>query len=121
MARKIAILGAGSWGTALALLAARNGCHTLLWGHQSDHIAALARDRQNKQYLPDIVFPENLAVTADLADVAAFSNLLLASVPSHAFKDTLLHLKPYLSSDIKIAWATKGFNPDDGCLLHEIV
>ncbi len=121
MALKIAILGAGSWGTALALLAARNGCQTLLWGHQSDHIAALARDRQNKQYLPDIVFPENLAVTADLAEVAAFSNLLLASVPSHAFKDTLLQLKPYLSADIKIAWATKGFNPDDGCLLHEIV
>jgi glycerol-3-phosphate dehydrogenase (NAD(P)+) len=121
MARKIAILGAGSWGTALALLAARNGCQTLLWGHQSDHIAALARDRQNEQYLPGIVFPENLAVTSDLADIAAFSNLVLVSVPSHAFKDTLLQLKPYLSADIKIAWATKGFNPDDGCLLHEIV
>jgi len=121
MVRKIAILGAGSWGTALALQAARNGCQTLLWGHRPDHIATLARDRQNSQYLPGIAFPENLSVTADLAEVAAFSNLILVSVPSHAFKDTLLQLKPYSSAAIKIALATKGFNSDDGSLLHKIV
>lgn len=121
MVRKIAILGAGSWGTALALLAARNGCQTLLWGHRPDHVSALARDRQNTQYLPGIIFPDNLAVTADLAEIAAFSNLILVSVPSHAFKDTLLQLKPYASADIRIALATKGFNSDDGSLLHKIV
>ena len=119
--KKIAILGAGSWGTALAILAARNGCQTLLWGHSPAHIAALAQERQNKRYLPGHAFPDNLAVTADLATVAAFSNLILVCVPSHAFKNTLIRLKPYLSSDIKIAWASKGFNPDDGSLLHEIV
>ncbi len=119
--KKIAILGAGSWGTALAILAARNGCQTLLWGHSPAHIAALAQERQNKRYLPGHAFPDNLAVTADLATVAAFGNLILVCVPSHAFKNTLIRLKPYLSSDIKIAWASKGFNPDDGSLLHEIV
>lgn len=119
--KKIAILGAGSWGTALAILAARNGCQTLLWGHNPDHIAALAQDRQNKRYLPEYLFSEHLAVTADLAEVAAFSNLILVCVPSHAFKNTLIKLKPYSSNEIKIAWASKGFNPDDGSLLHEIV
>ena len=119
--KKITILGAGSWGTALALLAARNGCQTLLWGHNPDHIAALAQDRQNKRYLPDHPFPVNLTVTANLAEVVAFSHLLLVCVPSHAFKKTLIKLKPYVSSEIKIAWASKGFNPDDGSLLHEIV
>ena len=119
--KRIAILGAGSWGTALALLAARNGCQTLLWGHNPDHIAALAQDRQNKRYLPDHPFPANLAVTANLAEVAAFSHLLLVCVPSHAFKKTLIELKPYVSNEIKIAWASKGFNPDDGSLFHEIV
>lgn len=121
MNRKIGILGAGSWGTALAILAARNGYRTLLWGRNSDHIASLARDRQNKRYLPDLSFPENLIVTSDLSDVAEFSNLVLISVPSHAFKETLIKLKPSLSGEVKIAWATKGFNPDDGSLLHEIV
>ncbi|MGZ8185565.1 MAG: NAD(P)H-dependent glycerol-3-phosphate dehydrogenase [Methylobacter sp.] len=121
MNRKIGIMGAGSWGTALAILAARNGCRTLLWGRNPDHMAALARDRQNKRYLPDMSFPDNLSVTSELSDVAEFSNLVLVSVPSHAFKETLIKLKPFLPGEIKIAWATKGFNPDDGCLLHEIV
>ena len=119
--KKIAILGAGSWGTALALLAARNGCQTLLWGHNPEHIVALSQDRQNKRYLPDHPFPVNLTVTANLAEVVAFSHLLLVCVPSHAFKKTLIELKPYVSNEIKIAWASKGFNPDDGSLLHEIV
>ena len=119
--KKIAILGAGSWGTSLAILAARNGCQTLLWGHNPDHMAVLEKDRQNKRYLPEQPFPVNLAVTSDLAEVAAYSNLILVCVPSHAFKNTLIKLKPYLSEEVKIAWATKGFNPDDGSLLHEIV
>lgn len=117
----IAILGAGSWGTALALLAARNGCQTLLWGHNPDHVAALAHDRQNRRYLPGHTFPERLRVTASLAEVAAFSDLILVSVPSHAFKTTLTQLKPHFAHTPKIAWASKGFNPDDGCLLHQIV
>ena len=121
MNKQIAILGAGSWGTALAILAARNGCRTLLWGHNPEHITALAQQRQNKRYLPGHDFPANLAVTADLAEVAAFNELILVCVPSHAFKNTLIQLKPYLSAEIKIAWASKGFNPDDGSLLHEIV
>ena len=121
MNKKIAILGAGSWGTALAILAARNGCQTLLWGHNPEHIAALAQDRQNKRYLPDHPFPAQLAVTPNLAEVAAFSDLILVCVPSHAFKNTLIKLKPYLPDGIQIAWASKGFNPDDGSLLHEIV
>ena len=121
MNKRIAILGAGSWGTALAILAARNGCRTLLWGHNPAHMEALAQERQNKRYLPGHAFPANIAVTADLSEVAAFGNLILVCVPSHAFKNTLIQLKPYISNEIKIAWASKGFNPDDGSLLHEIV
>ncbi len=119
--KKIAILGAGSWGTALAILAARNGCQTLLWGHNPEHMLALATDRQNIRYLPNLPFPDNLQITSALSDVATFSNLILICVPSHAFKKTLISLKHYSSSNIQIAWASKGFNPDDGCLLHEIV
>ena len=54
---KIAILGAGSWGTALALLAARNGCQTLLWGHNKEQIAMIALLRKNQRYLPNHTFP----------------------------------------------------------------
>ncbi len=93
----------------------------MLWGHNANHIEALRQGRQNKRYLPEQFFLESLSVTADLSEAGAFSDLILVCVPSHAFKDTLLKLKPYLSQKTKIAWATKGFNPANGELLHEIV
>ena len=117
----ISVLGAGSWGSALAILAARNGCQTLLWGHNPGQIALLEQDNENARYLPGFPFPEQLSVTADLAEAAAFSDILLIAVPSHAFQQTLIQLKPYLPPDIRIAWATKGFNPDDGLLLDHTV
>jgi glycerol-3-phosphate dehydrogenase (NAD(P)+) len=119
--RSISVLGAGSWGTALAILAARNNSQTLLWGHNPAHIASLKTAKQNQRYLPEVIFPKSLQLTSEIAEVAAFSNLLLIAVPSHAFKDTLINLRPHLPSDIKIAWATKGFNTDDGFLLHQTV
>lgn len=119
--RRIGILGAGSWGTALAIQAARTGCDVLLWGHHPDHIGALSADRENKHYLPGAAFPANLAVTADLREVCRFTDLLLIAVPSHAFKTTLERLKSFAPDTLQIAWATKGFNPDDGSLLHELV
>lgn len=117
----ISVFGAGSWGTALAILAARNGCRTLLWGHNPEHIQMLQKDRQNQQYLPGLIFPDALQVTANLQQAATFSSLLLLAVPSHAFRETLLKIKPYLSSTTEIAWATKGFNPEDGALLDQVV
>lgn len=119
--KKIAILGAGSWGTSLAILAARNGSRTLLWGHNPEHVAVLTNERQNPHYLPGFSFPENLKVTASLTDIADLRAPILVCVPSHAFKATLIQLKSHLTDNVKIAWATKGFNIDDGCLLHEIV
>jgi glycerol-3-phosphate dehydrogenase (NAD(P)+) len=119
--KKIAILGAGSWGTALAILAARNGCQVLLWGHNPQHIDSLRLHRQNQRYLPGLTFPDTLTVTADLSAIAKFSDLVLVCVPSQVFKKTLCDLKPYCSDNIAVAWATKGFNPDDGALLHEVV
>ncbi|MGR8933362.1 MAG: NAD(P)H-dependent glycerol-3-phosphate dehydrogenase [Gammaproteobacteria bacterium] len=118
MGRSISVLGAGSWGTALAILAARNGCRTLLWGHNADHMAALQRQRRNGRYLPDVAFPEELQVSGDLAEAAAHSDFLLVTVPSHAFQQTLFALRPHLSPHARLAWATKGFNPHDGDLLH---
>lgn len=122
MSQKLTLLGAGSWGTALAILAARNGCQVLLWGHNEEHITALAKERKNQRYLPDTAFPDQIAVTSNLKQAAEFSDLILMAVPSQAFKSTLVDLKPHASSkDLKIAWATKGFNPEDGCLLHQVV
>ena len=120
MATTVSVLGAGSWGTALALLLARNGHATTLWGHDPRHMAALAQERRNQRYLPGAPFPDTLAVTADLAPAAAASVLLLA-VPSHAFRGVLERLRPALPATARIAWATKGLESRSGKLLHEVV
>lgn len=121
MKSSISVFGAGSWGTALAILAARNGCQTLMWGHDQHHLQTLIQTRTNQRYLPDFIFPANLQVTDDLQQAATFSNVILITVPSHAFRETLLKLKPYITPNSRILWATKGFNPEDGALLDQVV
>ncbi|OQW73349.1 MAG: glycerol-3-phosphate dehydrogenase [Proteobacteria bacterium ST_bin11] len=120
MPSSISILGAGSWGTALAVQAARNGCDTLLWGHNPNHIAALKQTGENCRYLPGVQFPKNLQFTDKIGEAVAFSPVLLISVPSHAFRDTLAQIRPMLSESSRIAWATKGFDCQDGALLSEV-
>ena len=113
----IAVLGAGSWGTALGVLLARNGFTTLLWGHDAARMAALKHERQNAVHLPDISFPPNLHVRAELAELAGGATRFLVAVPSHAFRATLAALKPLLASGATVAWATKGLEPGTGKLL----
>lgn len=120
MPPSISVLGAGSWGTALAILAARNGCQTTLWGHNPEHIASLRLQRVNQRYLPGIALPENLRLTDDLRQAVEVSEQLLISVPSHAFKPTLLKLQPLLDGGAKVAWATKGFDQERGDLLSVV-
>lgn len=117
----ISVYGAGSWGTALALQLARNGLDVLLWDISPIHVAALAQERCNNRYLAGIPFPENLKVSADLEELAAFSAHHLVVVPSHGFRELLWRLAPLLSSQDAICWATKGLELDTGKLLHEVL
>lgn len=121
MSTAISVLGAGSWGTALALLLARNGYPVILWGHHPEHMHRLEAERRNQRYLPNARFPANLSVTADLEQAVRARSLVLIAVPSHAFRDLLLAMAPHLSADAGIAWATKGLEINTGRLLHEVV
>ena len=112
----IAVLGAGSWGTALALLLAGNGYPVRLWGHDADHMAQLQADGENKAFLPGVAFPDTLNAHRDLAETVDGCGQCLLVVPSHAFRDVLKRCKTHLHGQ-PLAWATKGL--DDGRLLHE--
>lgn len=101
-------------------MAAKNNCEIKLWGHECEHIANLAETRINHRFLPGFQLPPQISVTADLAEAVEFSDLLLLAVPSHAFKQTLQAIAG-LTGTPKIAWATKGFEPSDGALLHQVV
>ncbi len=121
MAQKpIAVLGAGSWGTALALVLSRQGHETRMWSNEPDHIAEMRRDGMNSRFLPDFPFPKPLSVYEDLDACLQGVTDILIVVPSFAFHEVIQRVKSYLNSANRIAWGTKGLS-DDGRLLHDVV
>ncbi|MGB5245517.1 MAG: NAD(P)H-dependent glycerol-3-phosphate dehydrogenase [Woeseia sp.] len=117
----IAVVGAGSWGTALALQLARRGNNVRLWGRDRKQLSAMAKDGENKRYLPGAAFPDTLRPVAELHECLQDAKIVLISVPSHGLRDTLKQLKPLLSSAVHVCWATKGFELTTGKLPHQVV
>ena len=116
----VTVLGAGSYGTALAICLARNNTPTVLWGRDARQLSVMADSRQNERYLPGAPFPEALSIESDLATAIAQSRDILVVVPSHAFKGMLEQLAPLLHDSQRIVWATKGLEPGSGRLLKEV-
>lgn len=114
------VIGAGSYGTALAITLARNGHTVVLWGHNPTQIQTLQQDRCNQAFLPDVPFPDTLLLEADLARALAASRDVLVVVPSHVFGDVLRQLKSHLRPDARIVWATKGLEAETGRLLQDV-
>ncbi|CUU22326.1 glycerol-3-phosphate dehydrogenase (NAD+) [Duffyella gerundensis] len=114
------VIGAGSYGTALAITLARNGHDVLLWGHNPQHLAQLEAERCNSAFLPDVTFPDTLRLEPELARAVAATRDLLVVVPSHVFGDVLQQIKPHLRSDSRLVWATKGLEKETGRLLQDV-
>ncbi len=118
-APKLAILGAGSWGTALAIqLAQRHP--VVLWGHQTATIQAYQAASENTRYLPGITFPPALQLTADLAEAVQHATEVMLVVPSHAFAATCDLVARQVPDLPAISWATKGLEPEHNQLLSEV-
>jgi len=116
----VVVLGAGSWGTALAILLARNGHPVYLWAHNPQHVAAMVEDRCNRRYLPDTLFPDSLIVIDDFCTILPQVRDVLVAVPSHAFRQCLLAIAPHLAASARVAWATKGLEEGTHKLLHVV-
>lgn len=117
--QRFAVLGAGSWGTALALVLARNGHSVALWGHDPAAMATMAERRHNPRYLPDIALPSQITPHADLKAAVADAQAVLVVVPSSAFAACLQQLAAVMPAQIPLIWATKGLDARHGGLLHE--
>lgn len=117
---RVAVLGAGSWGTALAALIARHGHPAVLWGRDAAVAAAITAAHENPRYLAGVALPGSLEATTDLATALTGADLVLVVVPSHAFAETLRALAPHRPAHAGVAWATKGFEPGSGRFLHEV-
>ncbi len=114
------MIGAGSWGTALALQFARSGREVRLWGRDSAQVETMARARMNTRYLPGAGFPDNVLALSDLGACLDSVRDVLVSVPSHALRETLTAIKAFLADDARVCWASKGFELETGKLPHQV-
>ena len=115
-----AILGAGSWGTALAILWGKSGKEILLWGHNSERVTRLRESRQNADYLPGIPLPDSVTVTADLTDCAQ-ADLIVVVTPSMAVRAVAGEIRPVISRDAVLLSCTKGIEHGSGLRISEIL
>ena len=115
------VLGAGAWGTALAIAIARNNHDVILWGRDPKQLALMAKDRENGRYIAGVAFPDSLRIEANLGKALHQAKHVLISVPSLAFVDCLSQVKQHIAATTPISWATKGLTPETGCFLHDTV
>lgn len=118
---EIAVIGAGSWGTALAFLLAGKGVKVNLWGHREAHITALASDRENRRYLPGFSFPEKLQPQKDLSVALAGADTVVMVVPSHCMRAVFSQIIEHLHPGVRIISATKGIENDSLQTMTEVM
>lgn len=108
MSARIAVLGAGSWGTALAIHCARVGLAVRLWGRDAALMAAIQSARRNARYLPDAELDATVLATASLEEALDGVPIVIAAVPSHGMRDVLTDARPFLADGAVVVSATKG-------------
>ncbi|MCR5536448.1 MAG: NAD(P)-dependent glycerol-3-phosphate dehydrogenase [Succinivibrio sp.] len=116
----LTVLGAGSYGTSLAVAVASKQLKVRLWGRNAQSIEQMRQTRQNAQYLKDIIFPPTLDPTASLEEAVTSAKDLLLVVPSHTFSGMLRAIAPYLKPGQRLFWATKGIDPESGEILSKV-
>jgi glycerol-3-phosphate dehydrogenase (NAD(P)+) len=118
---KIAVIGAGSWGTAIAGVVAGKGLQTVLWGHHSGHVATLIRDRENIKYLPGYHFVDSLHLTSNLRSAVEGSEIVCMVVPSHGFRKVFEEIVPLLERKCLIVSAVKGIENETLMTMTQIM
>jgi glycerol-3-phosphate dehydrogenase (NAD(P)+) len=118
---RAAVLGAGSWGTALAAVLCRNGHQTVLWGRRPETVEEIRKQRTNSRYLPDAVLPAQLTATTDLAAAVRNAELVVFVVPSSALSSLVQEVRSHLPRGCILAHAIKGFDPPTRRRMSEVI
>ncbi|MBM7645306.1 glycerol-3-phosphate dehydrogenase (NAD(P)+) [Scopulibacillus daqui] len=118
---KLAVLGAGSWGTALAIVLADNGYNINLWARRQEQIDEINQRHTNARYLPDIALPENIKGTADIGEAVRDVDTILVVTPTKAIRDVLSQVKPFLKKPVLFIHGTKGIEPRTSKRVSEII
>jgi glycerol-3-phosphate dehydrogenase (NAD(P)+) len=121
MTKRIAVIGAGSWGTALAIVAARGGHDVTIWSRSEPVVEAINRDHVNSSYLTGVLIPGDVHATKHLAEAVVERELIILAAPSHAIRDLVATMSPSLRSEMIIVSATKGIEVDTGKRMSQVV
>ena len=121
MNNHVAVVGAGSWGTALALLLARKGLQVHLWGFDKDDVCTLCTDRENRRYLPGFVLPDNIFPTNDLKVALDLCKNVCMVVPSHGYRAVFQQAYPYFKINSRVISATKGIENDSLMTMSQVM
>jgi glycerol-3-phosphate dehydrogenase (NAD(P)+) len=121
MMNKCAVIGAGSWGTALGKVLAEKGNDVFLWARRKDQALEIERTRQNAQYLPGFDLPDRLHATSDFAEALVGADMVVLVVPSHALRDTLVEAAPHIDAGAHLVSATKGIENQTLMLMAEVI
>jgi glycerol-3-phosphate dehydrogenase (NAD(P)+) len=119
--KRIAVIGAGSWGTALAIVAARAGHDVVIWSRNAAVVESINRDHLNSTYLTDALIPREVQATEDITHAVAGKELVLLASPSHATRELLTTMSPALRAEMIIVSATKGIEIDTGKRMSQVV
>ncbi len=117
---RVSVLGAGSFGTTIASLAAGHN-DTLLWARSTEVSEEISRDHRNSRYFPDVALPEQLRCTSDLAEAVTRAEVLVMAVPSHVFRQTLVEARPYLPSWVPVVSLAKGLEQDTMLRMTQVI
>ena len=119
--KSIAVLGAGSWGTSLAVHLARVGHDVSLWGRDRSLVEDMQTRRANAVYLPDVSLPPRIAVTDDVAAALDAAHLIVSAIPSHGCRAVIQQAAPYAAADAVFVSATKGLEADTFLRMSEVI
>lgn len=109
---KVGVIGAGGWGTAVAMVLVENGHKVTMWGHDVANIERMRRDRENAKYLPDVQLPNDLELTSDPEEAVKGARVVVSGIPTKWLEETLRPFKPYVVPSATIVSLTKGIAPD---------
>ena len=121
MDKKIAVIGSGSWGTAVALLLARKKNAVMLWSWMQEESDRLNADRENKEFLPGAKFPDNLVCSQDMGACLADKDLVVLASPSHAIRNTAKIMAPFIKENQIVVIISKGLEQGSLFTLSQVV
>lgn len=119
--RKIACIGAGSWGSALALVLCDNGHDVLIWSRRKEQVEELNEHHTNEQYNPGVVFPSSLKATYSMKEAVMNADMILLAVPTKAIRSCIQQMIPFIHKKVIITHVSKGIEPDTLLRVSEVI